>query len=179
MRNSLTITLALGISLCGCTNLMPRLSESLPKFSPNTSSIKRVYCSIKSLGFDLHFNVKTGHLYSYNDFSEKLEPFNINLEIPFAELIPPQAIYTAKNAIGGPDSSITDNNLQIKIYNKDERKESITYTMDLQTLKFKIETTDRDLQIEPGFIAASKIIEQQFKCEYIKPETTKTKGQMD
>ena len=54
--------------------------------------VSRVYCSSKSLGFDLHFNKKTGELYSFNEFSNKLEPFRIESEIPFKDIIPKKGI---------------------------------------------------------------------------------------
>ena len=50
--------------------------------------VSRVYCSNKSLGFDLHFNSKSGELYSFNEFSNKLEPFRIESEIPLKDIIP-------------------------------------------------------------------------------------------
>ena len=54
--------------------------------------VSRVYCSSKSLGFDLHFNSKSGEIYSYNDFSNKLEPFRIESEIPFKDIIPKKGV---------------------------------------------------------------------------------------
>ena len=50
--------------------------------------VSRVYCSSKSIGFDLHFNNKSGQLYSFNEFSNKLEPFRIESEIPLKDIIP-------------------------------------------------------------------------------------------
>ena len=33
--------------------------------------VSRVYCSSKSVGFDLHFNSYSGQLYSFNELSNK------------------------------------------------------------------------------------------------------------
>ena len=52
------------------------------------NEVSRVYCSSKSIGFDLHFNNKSGELYSFNEFSNKLETFRIESEIPFRDIIP-------------------------------------------------------------------------------------------
>ena len=82
MKNIIPLLICIG-------NILPAQAESLNINSKKQEDgmeiiisrtygpVKRIYCSVKSIGFDIHFNSQTGFLYSYDDFLDKLIPFSL------------------------------------------------------------------------------------------------------
>lgn len=141
--------------------------------------IKRVYCSINSVGFDFHFNSQTGYLYSYDDFSEELVPYDIRLEIPFLEIIPidqlEDFIRDFKDAIDGPFTSIRDNKLLVRISDPSGPNNSILASIDLVDLRLKIKVNVDDFPARTNVLIVLAQAEREIKCEYIKPESIRVK----
>ena len=138
--------------------------------------VSRVYCSSKSLGFDLHFNNKSGELYSFNEFSNKLEPFRIESEIPFKDIIPKKGVNDFlrdwnDNQIN-INTNITKDDLLIKIYSGIRPQEYIIISLNLKNLKLKFDTTKLAYQTGEEQIIAESIA-SRIKCEYIEPESYK------
>ena len=138
--------------------------------------VSRVYCSSKSLGFDLHFNNKSGELYSFNEFSNKLEPFRIESEIPFKDIIPKKGIDDflrewSDNQIK-IDTNIVKNDLLIKMYSAIRPGEYIMASLNLKNLKLKFDTTKLGFQTGEEQIIAESVV-SRIKCEYIEPESYK------
>ena len=137
--------------------------------------VSRVYCSSKSLGFDLHFNSKSGELYSFNEFSNKLEPFRIESEIPFRELIPyggvDDFLWGWRDSQMMIDTNIDKGDLFIKMYSGLSPQDYIVASLNLKNLKMKIDITSQYTTGEEQMIANS--IASQIKCEYIEPESYK------
>ena len=121
--------------------------------------VSRVYCSSKSLGFDLHFNNKSGELYSFNEFSNKLEPFRIESEIPFKELIPygsvDDLLYSWRYNQMMIESNISKGDLFIKMYSGLSPSDYVIASLNLKNLKLKIDITSPYLTGEEQFIANS------------------------
>ena len=139
-------------------------------------AVSRVYCSSKSIGFDLHFNSFSGELYSFNDFSNKLEPFRIESEIPFKDIIPKKGIDDflrewSDNQIK-IDTNIVKNDLLIKMYSAIRPGEYIIASLNLKNLKLKFDTTKLGYQTGEEQIIAESIA-SRIKCEYIEPESYK------
>ena len=137
--------------------------------------VSRVYCSSKSLGFDLHFNSKSGELYSFNEFSNKLEPFRIESEIPFKDIIPKKDVDDflrnwSDNQIM-IDTNIRKDDLLIKMYSRIRPEDYIIASLNLKNLKLKVDLESRYSTGEEQIIAES--IANRIKCEYIEPETYK------
>ena len=137
--------------------------------------VSRVYCSSKSLGFDLHFNSKSGELYSFNEFSNKLEPFRIESEIPFKDIIPKKGVDDflrnwRDNQIK-IDTNIEKNDLLIKMYSGVSPEDYIIASLNLKNLKLKVDLESRYSTGEEQIIAES--IANRIKCEYIEPESYK------
>ena len=147
-------------------------SFSLPTGTP----VKRLYCSIKSIGIDLHFNDKTGQLYSFNEFNQTLEPFALENEIPFNEFIPEEALSTGLSFIGGPEGSLDNGNLSIKVFDKTDPENSVRMLINLETLQAKLDLSN----IGSGYNAPSRsdanaaqaFVSKSLTCEYIKPQST-------
>ena len=137
--------------------------------------VSRVYCSSKSLGFDLHFNNKSGELYSYNEFSNKLEPFKIESEIPFQDIIPYEGVndflWSWRDNQIMIDSNIRNGNLFIKMYSGIRPADFIIGSLNLKNLKLKIDLSNQITEREGQFMA-DRIV-SQIKCEYIEPESYK------
>ena len=146
--------------------------NSLITMNRNYGPVQRVYCSAKSVGFDIHFNSQSGQLYSYDDFLDKLIPFSIFNEIPFVELIGDYEINRFstqyKQEINGPVSEIKSDKLYITLSSKSDSRNSIVVSLDLNNLDLRIKAygdTNKEM------IGAIFLIEKMIKCEYIKPET--------
>ena len=137
--------------------------------------VSRVYCSIKSLGFDLHFNIKSGELYSFNEFSNKLEPFRIESEIPFTDIIPngggDDFLWTWMDNQIKIDTNIRGDYLLIKMYSGISPQDYIIASLNLKNLKLKVDITSSYSTGEEQIIADS--IVSRIKCEYIEPESYK------
>ncbi len=134
--------------------------------------VKRVYCSSKSLGFDLHFNSQTGQFYSFNEFLNRLEPFNIESEIPFLDIFPDGSINLLldnwiKNEII-IDTNINNGKLFLNLYSNFYPKDYIMASLNLFTLKMQIYLSNQ-FSIEDQ-IMVDEIV-SKIKCEYIKPES--------
>ena len=136
--------------------------------------VRRVYCSAKSLGFDLHFNSKSGQLYSFNEFSDRLEPFNIESEIPFMDILPygstNEFLYDWWDNQMNIDTNISNGDLIIKFYSGYYPQDYIMALLNISTLELKI-----DLSRGTNFTREERIIANniasQIKCEYIEPES--------
>ena len=136
--------------------------------------VSRVYCSSKSLGFDLHFNSKSGELYSYNEFSDKLEPFRIESEIPFKDIIPggvDDFLWSWRDSQIKIDTNIRRDDLQIKMYSGVSPQDYIIASLNLKNLELKVDITSQYSTGEEQMIADS--IASRIKCEYIEPESYK------
>ena len=137
--------------------------------------VSRVYCSSKSLGFDLHFNSKSGEIYSYNDFSNKLEPFRIESEIPFKDIIPNSGVddflWSWRDSQIKIDTNIREDNLLIKMYSRISPEDYIIASLNLKNLKLKVDIKSTYSSGEEQIIADS--IASRIKCEYIEPESYK------
>ena len=137
--------------------------------------VSRVYCSSKSLGFDLHFNSKSGALYSFNEFSNKLEPFRIESEIPFKDIIPNGGVddflWSWRDSQIKIDTNIRNDDLLIKMYSGVSPGDYIIASLNLKNLKLKVDITSRYSTGEEQIIADS--IASRIKCEYIEPESYK------
>ncbi len=137
--------------------------------------VSRVYCSIKSLGFDLHFNNKSGEIYSFNEFSNKLEPFRIESEIPFKEIIPNKDVddflMTWRDNQIKIDTNIRKGDLLIKMYSEVNPADYIIASLNLKNLKLKVDIISRYSTGEEQIIADS--ITSRIKCEYVEPESYK------
>ena len=80
--NSLRLSAYLiGLLCTGCT--IPNQNIAF-----NSGTIKRVYCSANSVGFDFHIDRLTGEVFSYNKKTKSLVDFNLKDEVPFASFIP-------------------------------------------------------------------------------------------
>ena len=136
--------------------------------------VRRVYCSTKSLGFDLHFNSRSGQLYSFNEFSDRLEPFNIESEIPFKDILPygstNEFLYYWWEDQMTIDTNISNGDLIIKFYSGFYPQEYIMALLNISTLELKI-----DLSRGTNFTREERLIANniasQIKCEYIEPES--------
>ena len=139
------------------------------------NEVSRVYCSSKSLGFDLHFNSKSGELYSFNEFSNKLEPFRIESEIPFKDIIPNGGVddflWSWRDSQIMIDTNIRGGDLLIKMYSGISPGDHIIASLNLKNLKLKVDLKSEYLTGEEQIIANS--IASQIKCEYIEPESYK------
>ena len=139
------------------------------------NNVSRVYCSSKSLGFDLHFNSKSGELYSYNQFSNKLEPFKIESEIPFQDTLPyggvEDFLWSWRDNQIMIDSNIKKGNLHIKMYSGISPEDYIIASLNLKNLKLKLDLSSQISEREGQFMA-DRIV-SQIKCEYIEPESYK------
>ena len=139
------------------------------------NEVSRVYCSSKSLGFDLHFNSKSGELYSFNEFSNKLEPFRIESEIPFKDIIPNGGVddflWSWRDSQIMIDTNIRGGDLLIKMYSGISPGDYIIASLNLKNLKLKVDLKSEYLTGEEQIIANS--IASQIKCEYIEPESYK------
>ena len=136
--------------------------------------VSRVYCSSKSLGFDLHFNNKSGELYSFNEFSNKLEPFRIESEIPFKDIIPggvDDFLWSWRDSQIKIESTIRSDDLQIKMYSGVSPQDYIIASLNLKNLKLKVDIKSQYSTGEEQIIADS--IASRIKCEYIEPESYK------
>ena len=137
--------------------------------------VSRVYCSSKSLGFDLHFNKKTGELYSFNEFSNKLEPFRIESEIHFKDIIPNKNVddflRSWRDSQIKIDTNIRKNDLLIKMYSRVSPEDYIIASLNLKNLKLKVDIESRYSTGEEQIVAES--IASRIKCEYIEPESYK------
>ena len=136
--------------------------------------VSRVYCSSKSLGFDLHFNSKSGELYSYNEFSDKLEPFRIESEIPFKDIIPggvDDFLWSWRDSQIKIDTNILRDDLQIKMYSGVSPQDYIIASLNLKNLELKVDINSQYSTGEEQIIADS--IASRIKCEYIEPESYK------
>jgi len=137
--------------------------------------VSRVYCSSKSLGFDLHFNSKSGELYSFNEFSNKLEPFRIESEIPFKDIIPNGGVddflWGWRDSQMKIDTNIREDNLLIKMYSGVSPEDYIIASLNLKNLKLKVDIKSTYSSGEEQIIADS--IASRIKCEYIEPESYK------
>ena len=137
--------------------------------------VSRVYCSSKSLGFDLHFNSKSGELYSFNEFSNKLEPFRIESEIPFKDIIPNGGVddflWSWRDSQIKIDTNIREDNLLIKMYSGVSPEDYIIASLNLKNLKLKVDIKSTYSSGEEQIIADS--IASRIKCEYIEPESYK------
>jgi len=146
--------------------------NSVIKISRNYGPVRRVYCSAKSIGFDIHFNSQTGLIYSYDDFLDKLIPFSLVNEIPFRSLIAGyelDAFLTQyKEEIMGPVSEIQGNKLYIKLSSKFDSQNAIVASIDLNSLDLRIKAYGETNQ---EMIEGIYLIEKNVKCEYIKPES--------
>ena len=72
----------IGLLCTGCTTI-PNQNITF-----NSGTIKRVYCSANSIGFDFHFDHQSGEVFSYDKKAKSLVDFNLSDEIPFASFIP-------------------------------------------------------------------------------------------
>ena len=138
------------------------------------NEVSRVYCSSKSIGFDLHFNSKSGELYSYNEFSNKLEPFRIESEIPFKDIIPggvDDFLWSWRDSQIKIESTIRSDDLQIKMYSGVSPQDYIIASLNLKNLELKVDITSQYSTGEEQMIADS--IASRIKCEYIEPESYK------
>ena len=137
--------------------------------------VSRVYCSSKSLGFDLHFNSKSGELYSFNEFSNKLEPFRIESEIPFNDIIPKKGVDDFLKSWRDNkikiDTNIRKNDLLIKMYSRVSPEDYIIASLNLKNLKLKINLSSLVSMSEEQIMSNSLV--SQIKCEYIEPESYK------
>lgn len=137
--------------------------------------VSRVYCSSKSVGFDLHFNSYSGQLYSFNELSNKLEPFRIESEIPFKGVIPYEEVnnflFEWRDNKIMIDTNIRDGNLLIKIYSGISPEDYVIASLNLENLKLNVDLISKYSTGEEQIIANS--IASQIKCEYIEPETYK------
>ena len=137
--------------------------------------VSRVYCSSKSIGFDLHFNSKSGALYSFNEFSNKLEPFRIESEIPFKDMIPfggvEDFLWSWRDNQIMIDTNIIKGDLLITMYSGISPEEKIIASLNLKNLKLKIDLPSQYF-IKEDQIMADRIV-SQIKCEYIEPESYK------
>ena len=144
---------------------------------PNSPQVKRVYCSIKSIGIDLHFNSKTGQLYTFNEFNQSLEPFSLEKEIPFTEFFPQGSVSMGLMGIGGPVGSLEDGNLSIQVFDKTNPKTSVKLLINLDTLQTELDLSN----IDSGYNAPSQrdantakaFVSKSLTCEYINPQSTK------
>ena len=154
--------------LAGCT--LP-ISMNLPGQSP----VKRIYCSIKSIGIDLHFDNTTGELFSHNEFTSLLDPFKLEKEIPFNEFIPGEAIKEGLTAVGGPQGSIENGNLAIKLFDKTDPSNFVRLLINLETLKAKLDLS----KVGSGYNSPSQndvntvtaYVGKSLTCEYITPQS--------
>jgi len=137
------------------------------------NQVSRVYCSSKSIGFDFHFNSKSGEFYSFNEISNKLEPFRIESEIPLKDIIPygevNDFLKSWRDSQMMIDTNIRKGDLFIKMYSGLSPQVYIKASLNLKNLKLKIDipySTGEDQNI-------AKSIASQIKCEYIEPESYK------
>ena len=139
------------------------------------NEVSRVYCSSKSLGFDLHFNSKSGELYSFNEFLNKLEPFRIESEIPFKDIIPNGGVddflWNWRDSQIRIDTNIRGDDLRIKMYSGISPEDYIIASLNLKDLKLKVDIKSSYSTGEEQIIADS--IASRIKCEYIEPESYK------
>ena len=139
------------------------------------NEVSRVYCSSKSLGFDLHFNSKSGELYSFNEFSNKLEPFRIESEIPFKDIIPDGGVedflWSWRDSQMKINTNIVSDDLQIKMYSGVSPQDYVIASLNLKDLKLKVKINNQYSTGEEQIIADS--IASRIKCEYIEPESYK------
>ena len=144
-------------------------SEFIAKW---VGEVKRVYCSSKSVGFDLHFNSQSGQFYSFNEFSNRLEPFNIESEIPFLDIIPNGSINVfLDNWIENQiiiDTNIKNGNLFLKLYSDFYPQDYIMASLNLFTLKMQLDLSNQ-FSIEDQILVDG--IVSKIKCEYIEPES--------
>ena len=141
--------------------------------------VKRVYCSSKSIGFDLHFNSQSGQIYSFNEFLNRLEPFNIESEIPFLNIFRDDIITDGSinvfldywiDLIENQiiiDTYVNNGNLFLKvsdIYLQDY----ILASLNLYTLKMQLDLSNQ-YSIEDQILVDG--IVSEIKCEYIEPES--------
>lgn len=144
---------------------------------PNSPQVKRVYCSIKSIGIDLHFNSNTGQLYTFNEFNQSLEPFSLEKEIPFNEFFPEGALSMGLMGIGGPEGRLEDGNLAIKVFDKTDPKNSVKLLINLDTLQTELDLsnigTGYNAPSQQDANAAKAFVSKSLTCEYINPQTTK------
>ena len=134
---------------------------------------RRVYCSNKSLGFDLHFNDETGQLYSFDKFKNRLVPFNIKSEIPFDSYFPVGAIedflYEWDSNQVRIDSNIYNGTFSIKLYSELDKSNYLITTLDLLSLEVGIKLYGEYIFSDQRTMANN--IAKQIKCEYITPES--------
>ena len=173
MKKILSFLLAsqsLGLSLLP-PNHAQEIDSNLIAFGYGT--VKRVYCSNKSLGFDLHFNNKTGQLYSFDEFTNKLVPFSIESEIPFASYFPSSSIedflYEWKEYQVRIDSGINNEILSIKISSGMDPYSYFVATLNLSSLLVGVNLYGPEFYSEQRKIATQ--VARQIKCEYIQPES--------
>ena len=137
--------------------------------------VRRVYCSSKSLGFDLHFNSRSGQLYSFNEFSNRLEPFKIESEIPFPDTIPyvevDDFLLNWRDVEMTIDTNISNGNLLIKMYAGINPQDYVIASLNLSSLKININIKSQYSERKDQIIANQ--VARQIKCEYIEPESYK------
>ena len=123
----------------------------------------------------MHFNNKSGELYSFNEFSNKLEPFRIESEIPFKDIIPNGGVddflWSWRDSQIKIDTNIREDNLLIKMYSGFSPEDYIIASLNLKNLKLKVDIKSTYSSGEEQIIADS--IASRIKCEYIEPESYK------
>ena len=161
----------IGLLCTGCT--IPNQNIAF-----NSGTIKRVYCSANSVGFDFHIDRLTGEVFSYNKKTKSLVDFNLKDEVPFASFIPKSQYNDISNNLEMINfkTEISDN---VFVFTMSPAEISyvdgfISLTLDLDTLEIDL---DADVPDSPVPVAAiAPIINDQISCEYITPESTKVES---
>ena len=170
--NSLRLSAYLiGLLCTGCT--IPNQNIAF-----NSGTIKRVYCSANSVGFDFHIDRLTGEVFSYNKKTKSLVDFNLKDEVPFASFIPKSQYNDISNNLEMINfkTEISDN---VFVFTMSPAKISyvdgfISLTLDLDTLEIDLDADVPDSPVPVAVIAP--IINDQISCEYITPESTKVES---
>ncbi len=157
----------IGLLCAGCT--IPNQNSVF-----NIGTIKRVYCSANSIGFDFHFDRRTGETYSYNKKTDSLVRFNLGDEIPFASFIPKYQyndLYSYLEMVRFK-TEISDNAFVFTMSPAEPIYVNgfISLTLNLDSLEIDLDAEAPDSPIPIAVI--EPIINDQISCEYITPEST-------
>jgi len=158
----------IGLLCTGCT--LPNQNIAF-----NSGTIKRVYCSANSIGFDFHFDRQTGEVFSYNKKTKSLVDFNLGDEVPFASFIPKSQYDDISSNLEMINfkTEVSDNAFVFTMSPAETAYVDgyISLTLDLNTLEIDLDADVPDSPVPVNVVAP--IINDQITCEYITPESTK------